>query len=587
MWGFDMYFFTLALAVGIIAGLIGPSLIVGSVATVATLLIAYFSLPTLALSFADGWVIAIPVLTASCAMTIALGKSSKRTIRVVDTFAVAVVLWCGASFVTTTTMLNATAYSGLLGDVKTVPFSQAMQRLDLSGKAVSDDATVIDQTNVRLIDSVIAERMAEQVVGSDPALGGTYVLGDMQLTRLHGVLVWAAPLDFSGWSAWRSTDASPAYVWVNAHTGETKLVREVNGQPIAMKCLESSYFGSYADRIVWSSGHQSVGLEDYSFELDSAGNPQYVVTVYANRVGLSGADPTGIVVLDPQTCTTRDYTMTNIPAWVNRVVPDDIAQSQATRYGDYHLHGWWNAHFGAGADILTPSGDIELVTTSKNGDTAWYQGMSTPGNPNGTTGFLLIDSRTKRATYFEQDGATEDAAQVAILGKISEKRGYTTTSPILYNIGGRATYLVTLKDAGGNPKGVGLMPVDNRNIVIVADDLRRGLLMYEQAIASSSYGTGGVGGGEPIVTLDGKVYRFSSEVVDGNTVYYIVLADHPGIILSANSGISPQVALTRAGDTIHVQANPDIGSGTLSVQSLTNPAAAAALVAPATPPSTP
>ena len=127
-------------------------------------------------------------------------------------------------------------------------------------------------------------------------------------------------------------------------------------------------------------------------------------------------------------------------------------------------------------------------------------------------------------------GATETGAREAILGKIAEKRGWTATFPILYNIGGRATYLAVLKDGSGNFKGVGLMPVDDRNLVVVADDLSRGLLAYTQALAGRT--AGGANPAEPHITFGGVVARVATEVVDGNTVYWLTFNDKPGLIFS-------------------------------------------------------
>jgi len=168
-----------------------------------------------------------------------------------------------------------------------------------------------------------------------------------------------------------------------------------------------------------------------------------------------------------------------------------------------------------------------------------------------------------------QSGATETGAREAVLGKIAEKRGWTATFPILYNIGGRATYLAVLKDGSGNFKGVGLMPVDDRNLVVVADDLSRGLLAYTQALAGRT--AAGANPAEPHITFGGVVARVATEVVDGNTVYWLTFNDKPGLIFSATNRIGPQVALTRPGDTEHVTAQgPE--NGTLTITTLDNPA---------------
>ncbi len=42
---------------------------------------------------------------------------------------------------------------------------------------MASDRTVIDQETVRLVDAGMAERRAQELLGRDPAFGGTYELG--------------------------------------------------------------------------------------------------------------------------------------------------------------------------------------------------------------------------------------------------------------------------------------------------------------------------------------------------------------------------------------------------------------------------
>jgi len=356
---------------------------------------------------------------------------------------------------------------------------------------------------------------------------------------------------------------------VDAHDARRAgLVEEVAGTPLRLRCLDSAYFGRNLRRLVWASA-PATATTDYAFEIGPEGRPYYVVTTYGHKVGFGGSDPTGVIVVDPQACTTARHGMDDIPGWVSRAIPAEIALQQVADWAELS-GGWLNASpFGAHAGVKVPTPGIELVSTTATGDTGWYMGLATAGNPNGTTGFLLVDSRSKRASYFEQSGATETGARDAILGKIAEKRGWSATLPILYNIGNRATYLAVLKDGSGNAKGVGLMPVDDRNLVVVADDLARGLAAYTQLLAGRP--NGGAIPTEPQVVVDGVVARMANEVVDGNTVYWLTFDTEPGAVFSASNRLGPQVALTRPGDRLHVTAQGPAG-GALTITAMNNPA---------------
>ena len=578
------------LAIGILSfllcGLGGPGIFGGIVSLLFVTLVTYLDQPVFAFGFAGVWVIAIAglLLGSGIAFLVSGGEDNAKRLGGVAAGGVLAVLLAVVSTLTTWSLFHADAYRSLLGDVPAVEFEAAIQRLDVSGRPVASDAAVIDQTDVRLVDETLAQTTAQNLLGNDTQLGGTYHLGEMQLTRRQGHLVWAAPLEFASWSRWRSVGTSPGYVWVDAHSYKSAgLVTQIAGKPIAMECLESAYFGSNLERAVWSGGNETVGLTDFSFELDAADRPMFVATVYDNKVGFAGADPTGVVTFDPQTCRGERHTLADIPAWVNRVIPADMLLQQVADYGEY-VHGYGNAAWGSHADILQPSPGIELVSTTRGGATAWYLGLSSPSNPNGTTGFLLVDSRTKKAVRFQQAGSTEDAARAAILGKVSNMRGWSSTLPILYNINGLPTYLSVIKDQSGNFKEVALTPVADRNIVVVADDLRRGLEIYQQAMAAQASASNGLAGGAPSVSIDGKVVRFSSEVIDGNTVYYLIVDSRPGVVMTATNGIGPQVALTLRGDAVHVHATGNAGSGSLAVQSLVNDAVTPAAPVPASAP---
>lgn len=547
----------------------------GILAALVTGCLVYVNLPVLRVDFLNIWIIPLIGVFAGGGVAMMLsGSQDGSGIGGLAAVGAVSALLGGAYFFTTSPIFRSNDYAALLGNVEVIPFERAVERLDVSGRAVAD-RTVIEQHSVRLVDEVLAERRAQEMLGRDPEFGGTYRLGKLHLTRREGRLVWAGPLEYTGLMRWFNGSGTPGYVWVDAHDPrQSDLVRQIGGRPIRMQCLESAWGGSNLDRAMWSSGNQSVGLIENSFEIGPDGRPYYVATTFMNRVGFGGEDMTGVVVFDPQTCRSERHALDSVPPWVNRVVPESFAGEQATNWGTYS-RGWLNSTaLGSKEDIRIPTPGIELVSTT-NQSTAWYIGLSTTGNPNGTTGFLLVDSRTKRATYFEQAGATESGARDTILGAVSQMRGWTATWPILYNISGRPTYMATLKDAAGNFKGVALLPVDDRNLVVWADDLRGALLKYGQALAGQGTGSGGADAAAAVLSFEGRVTRFAQEVVDGNSIYLLLLEDPRGQVFRASNRVGPQVSLTREGDRVRLRAQGDPGSP-MTVLSMENDLAATA-----------
>ena len=566
-----------SLLVGGVIGVLTLAVTLGSVpgallSAVVTALLYYVCLPVLAPDFVGIW--ALTVIGLFIGTVVSLLTSSTRTGAGTGATATAVLVTAiGVSaFVTSAPMLNAHRYQALLGTVTTVPFEEAVQRLDTSGSGHAS-GTVLDQANVMLVDEHIALRRAQELLGADHSIGGSFALGPFSKTRLNGsgAVVWAAELDFTGLGAWFSSDGAPGYVWVDAHDArKAGYVNTVKGKPIRLRCTPNAWFSDQLHRSMTTSGYASEGLEDFSFEIGPDGRPLYVVTRIRHAVGFSGDDTNGVVVFDPQDCSGQKYAMADVPSWVNRVVPEYVVAEQVTDWGLYGK-GWLNAAFGGKSGVTKPTLDgngrgVELVPTARNGVTAWYVGITSPSRSTGTMGFVLIDSRTKKVTYFEQAGATEWRAQAAILGKVSQMSGWNAGLPILYNIFGRPTYLAILKDASGNFKQVGLVPVDDTNLVVTADTLPRALEAYSQSLAGQS-NPGEVGIGSTVSILEGVISRIASEVVDGKTIYYIMLAGEKMQVVSATNRIGPQVALARPGDTVKMSVTNNLGNA-LTARSL-------------------
>jgi NADH:ubiquinone oxidoreductase subunit 6 (subunit J) len=587
-----MMLLLLGLPLGAVTYLVGRSIVASAAAALACAFIAWATLPVLRIDFAGPWLIAVYGLVIGAAITFIAGASGSSNSSERDrSFVLAIMatailaVLAVASFVTSSPIFRARDYAALIGDVREVPFQDAIKRVSTDGKQ-ADDGTVIDQSDIPLVPEAVATKRAQDLLGTDPSLGGTFTLGEPHRTRRAGRVVYAFPLEYTGLLKYLSGGPIPGVIWVDANDDrQGQFVREVDGKPIAIRCAESAWFGDNLERAVWNQGHRTVGLTDYSLELDDRGAPMYVVTEYAHRVGFSGADVTGVTVFDPQTCTSVDYGLDKLPAWVNRVVPSAMVAQQVTDWGAYR-EGWNNQAFGAHKGVLVPAvptdGDGEgvvLLPMSHGGSTAWYVGVTTPGNPNGTIGFIVVDSRTKRAVFFRQNGATEQAAARNMQAK-EPRQGYGSSWPILVNVEGTATYMSVMLDPSGNYGGIGMTPVGDRDLVVLAPDIRTAVREMRQGLARVAGGTGLVPGGKPDA-IAARIARIGSFTANGRTAYFFLLQGRPGAVFNADpSAFGATLPLAREGDLVHVTANDD-GSGGYTVSSMTDEALAAAPTEPA------
>ena len=188
----------------------------------------------------------------------------------------------------------------------------------------------------------------------------------------------------------------------------------------------------------------------------------------------------------------------------------------------------------------------------------WYTGITSVGGDESTIGFMLVDTRTKEAKLFRQPGATEYAAMQSAQGKVQEK-GYKSSFPIMYNINGIATYVMSLKDQAGLIKMVAMVSVQDYSIVGVGDNLRDALRAYKDAYSNS--------GNAPVVhskkaanQLRAKVKRISVDVSGGNSNYFILLENLEDKIYIGSSSISKKLPLTNVGDSVLLEFEPTSSS---------------------------
>lgn len=455
-------------------------------------------------------------------------------------------------WVASTWMFNAKTYRGLVGEVERVEFTAAVE--------------VVEPTQIRIVDQQIARRRAQEVLGADPSIGSRAVIGEMSVQSVGGRLKWVAPLEPAGLIRWLSNDGTPGYVVVDANNmSDARLVLEHGGRPIKLTVTESGFLGGNLHRHLWMGGFAHRGFTDHTFEIDDTGRPHYVTTLYSREVAWGAEKPVGVIVTDAQTGTSTEYSIAEAPAWVDRIVPAEMATDMLDAWGML-VRGAFNW---AGLDVISTTPGIALVYGSDQ-RAYWYTGMSMPSNTSSTTGFVLMDSRTGKTRMFELSGATESVARDAMRGRISNFAGWDVSWPILYNVGGTPTYIATVKDGSGNYKGMAVAAVANRAVVVTGDDLRDALRQYQAALLNQGMAVAAGPAGRRTV-FAGTVERFGSETIEGGTTHYAMIANHPGIIFALPPKLDPAVSLTRVGDTVSIEAD-ETGEGVLTAVAFANAA---------------
>jgi hypothetical protein len=440
--------------------------------------------------------------------------------------------------VTSVTIFHTSTYQKMIGEVKT-------------GKKIGNHIEPISINKLRVVDQKLAYLLGEKIIGSQPALGSQIDLGEFSIQKVKNELYWVAPLLHSGFFKWlNNSEGTPGYVMVSAtNERDVKLIQTINNQPIKIKYQPNAFFQSDIHRHVYFNGYAMTGLTDFTFEIDESGKPFWVITMYDKKVGFSGNDATGILVVDVQSGKINEYSIANAPLWVDRIQPAELIENQLNDWGEY-INGYWNF---SNVNKLQITEGMSLVY-GKDNKSYWYTGLTSVGNDESSVGFVLVDTRTKETTFYKQSGATEYAAQSSAEGKVQEK-GYRASLPIPYNINNIPTYVMTLKDDGGLVKMYAMVAINDYTIVGVGNSMRETLTSFKSVynMAGNKINPTSSDTKKQIRSI---VTRIQSDVKNGNSFYYFKVKDYPNIFVGS-SQVSSEIPISVVGDSVKVSFDLD------------------------------
>lgn len=453
-------------------------------------------------------------------------------------------------FVTSYSLFRWSDYRGLIGNVEI-------------GENLSTHMAPISIDKIRVVDESLANLLGDKVLGAQPALGSQVRLGAFHIQKVKNDLYWVAPLLHSGFFKWnKNSEGTNGYVMVNAcNERDVKLVQEINGKKAIVKYQPEAFFGDYLERHLYFSGFFNTGLTDYSFEIDDDGVPYWVVTKYKKTIGFYGDNAIGVVVVNTETGKCTEYAIDQAPIWIDRIQPDKFIEEQLNDWGNF-VKGFWNF---SNENKLQITQKLSLVYGEDN-KSYWYTGLTSVGADEATVGFVLVDTRTKKAVWYKQSGATEFAAQNSAMGKVQEKR-YSSSLPIPYNINNIPTYMMTLKDNGGLVKMFAMVAIEDYTIVGVGNTLVETLMAYKNAYNMAGNKINPKNATNKML-LKTVVSRIQSDTKNGNSFYYFTVDGMRNIFIGS-SQISNEMPVTMAGDSIQISFDNDT-SGLIDISAFKN-----------------
>lgn len=513
---------------------------------IAAILVALYSfvkLPVLRLDFLSGISMLIVFFGLAGVLDMMFDRGEKTSKLAKYNFSIAIVLVIysiAAPFVSSSPILHANAYRKLIGEVKESNFSE--------------DVSPVSVNEIRLVDEAMAMKLGDKKLGEDPALGSVAKLGKFHIQSVNGELYWVAPLVHRDIIKWiTNREGTSGYVMVSAsNPQDVNLVQEIDGKPIKIVYQPEAYLLQDLHRHAYTQGLVNVGMTELSLEIDDAGRPFWVISLYEHKIGYNGAEVVGVATVDAQTGETNRYTIENAPKWIDRIQPESIVVNQINDWGLY-IKGFLNSVISEEGVLVSTKG-TSLVYGSDD-KSYWYTGITSAGSDESTIGFMLVDTRTKEAKLYKQPGATEVAAMTSAEGKVQEKN-YEATFPVMYNILGKPTYVCSLKDKAGLVKMVAFVSVEDFSVLGLGETKEEALRSYRESLSSKG-NTIKIENDTNTEVVEGVITRISPDVSGGNTFYYITLDTVEGMIFSATSKVSTEIPLTVAGDKVKVSYQKD------------------------------
>ena len=422
--------------------------------------------------------------------------------------------------------------------------AEKYQRLmPIQNREFAEDITQISMKDVPIVDKDSAIRLGNRKIGELVNLISQFEVDEYSYSytqiNYHDVPTRVAPLRYGDVIKWfnNQSEGIPGYIAVDMTTQDVNLIQLEEG----IRYSPGEYFFRDLDRHLRLKYPTKI-FEDYSFEVDEEGQPYWICPVIRYTIGLfGGRDVAGVVIVDACTGDSIYYDISDVPQWVDIAYDADIIVEQIDYWGKYK-NGFINTLFGQ-KDVCVTSGGYNYLAME---DDVWlYTGLTSVGNDESNIGLVLVNMRTKEARYYIVSGATEYSAMDSAEGQV-QNLAYDATFPVLLNIGGQPTYLVSLKDNAGLVKKFAFVNVEKYQQVAIGDTLDEAYSVYVKLLSS-----GQIIDTETLNQISGTVKQVDTAVKEGNTYFYVQLTEYDKVFV-ASIQVSDVLAILRPDDFVTI-----------------------------------
>lgn len=475
----------------------------------------YAALPAINIHSVDVWYFLLFVV-AAVGVVYALKKGARRgdlgSIREVKKLK-------GVKIIFGIFLLLLAAY--LIGSLLSSPIVNAkkyQQLLSVEEGEFTKDIEELSFDQIPLLDRDSALLLGNRKMGSMSDMVSQFEVDDIySQINYQDRPVRVSPLRYANLIKWFTNrrEGIPAYIKIDMASQTTELVKLEEG----MKYSTSEHFGRNVYRHL-RFAHPTYIYGELSFEIDEDGVPYWIAPVKKFNIGLFGGETVGRVVLcNAITGELEDYKVEDAPQWIDRAYSADLLVQLYDYYGALK-HGFFNSVLSQKDCLKTTNGYNYLAID----DDVWvYTGVTSVNSDQSNVGFVLMNQRTMETKYYPIEGAIEDSAMDSAEGQVQNLH-YQATFPLLLNISGEPTYFLALKDDAGLVKKYAMVNVQKYQVVAIGDTVSACEAQYHDLLLTNGLREEEKDERE-VETKKGVITRIAQGVVEGNSHYYIMLAD--------------------------------------------------------------
>ena len=413
-------------------------------------------------------------------------------------------------------------------------------RITITNGNFTEEIEEVNFNTLAIVDKNSSSKLGDRVMGGMGELVSQFEVSDLY-TQINykDEIVRVTPLDYYDFIKYFTNrgDGIPGYVIVNSVTGEAKLVKLEKGMKYSPNAM---FMENVWRKLRFRYPFDAFG--DLNFEIDNEGIPYWIMQVMSYSGIEQREDVSGVIILNAITGESTKYSVSEVPTWVDHVYSPDLIIHQVDDWGRY-VNGFWNTLFGQKGMKETTDGYNYIAMDD---DIYMYTGITSVLADESNLGFILTNLRTKETKFFDCPGAEEYSAMDSAKGQV-QQMNYTASFPILINLSGRPTYVISLKDDAELVKMYAFVDVADYQKVVVTD--------ASSGIQNAAYNYINNNG---IVTkgkeIEITISSIKDATIDGNTYYYIVDSDNKKYRASIKVN-SNKLPFVKSGDKITVAYN--------------------------------